>query len=96
MVVTFLSKTYKVDQNAAYLAGGHDLTLDLPDLVLSLHVVPELGASKHCVASKHSHSEELGVGVLLRRESTADNLELPDLFKVSDSAQAQPGGSRPP
>jgi len=32
------------------LGGGDDLTLDLADLVLALHVVPELGASEDSIA----------------------------------------------
>lgn len=47
------------------LLNRDDLTLDLSDLVLSLHVVPELGLSKNWVSSEHSHSVEGGIRVLL-------------------------------
>lgn len=43
------------------LGGGNDLTLNLADLVLSLHVVPELGTSKNGIASKHADSVQLGL-----------------------------------
>ena len=42
-----------------------DLALDLSDFVLSLHVVPELGLSKHGVFCENSHSVESGVRILL-------------------------------
>ena len=56
-----------------------DLALDLSDFVLSLHVVPILGASQHCIASKHSHSVERGFWDLLTWKGTTDNLELSNL-----------------
>lgn len=58
---------------------GDDLTLDLSDLVLSLHVVPELGLSKNWVGGEHSHSVEGGVRLLLGREASANHEELSDL-----------------
>ena len=63
------------------LAGGHDLSLNLSDLVLSLHVVPELAAGEHGVGGEHTHSEELGLRVSLRGVSSTDNVELSDLCK---------------
>ena len=39
----------------------NDFTLDLADLVLALHVVPELGASKHGITSKDADSVKLGL-----------------------------------
>jgi len=62
------------------LAGGHDLSLNLSDLVLSLHVVPELASSKNGVAGEHTHSVKLGLGDRFRRVSSADNVELSDLY----------------
>jgi len=61
------------------LRSRNDLALALADLVLALHEVPELGASEHLVASKHTHSEELGLGALLRGQSSADNVKLSHL-----------------
>ena len=61
------------------LACGNDFTLDLADLVLALHVVPELGAGKNGVTSEDAHSEKLGVRILFAREGSADHVELSDL-----------------
>lgn len=66
------------------LGGGHNLTLALADLVLALHEVPELGASENLVAGEHAHSEELGLGALLRGQGSADNIKLSHL--QADSA----------
>ena len=61
------------------LLNRDDLTLDLSDLVLSLHVVPELGLSKDWVGGEHSHSVEGGIGLLLSRKASANDEELSDL-----------------
>lgn len=61
------------------LTGVDDFALNLSNLVLSLHVVPELGTSKNGVTSKDAHSVELGLGGLLTGEGSADNVELSDL-----------------
>jgi len=63
------------------LAGRDDFTLDLADLVLSLHVVPELGASKNGVTGENADSVQLGLGDLLGGESATNNVELFDLQK---------------
>jgi hypothetical protein len=60
-------------------AGGNDLTLHSSHLVLTLHVVPVFGTSENLVASEHSHSVKLRVGVLLTGESSADDKVLSDL-----------------
>lgn len=65
------------------LAGGDDLTLDLADLVLTLHVVPELGPGEDLVACEHAHSEKLGVGHLISWQSSADDVKLSDLFNAT-------------
>ena len=64
------------------LLNRDDLTLDLSDFVLSLHVVPELGLSKHGVLSENSHSVESRVRCLLRWETSANNKELSHLQRV--------------
>ena len=61
------------------LRGGDDLTLDLADLVLSLHVVPELGPGENGVSVEHSHAVELGLWVLGRWERTTHDVELSTL-----------------
>ena len=68
-----------------YLRDGNDLSLDFSDLVLSLHVVPELGLSKAGVLSENSHSVELGVGVLLRGETSANHEVLSYLMLAQTS-----------
>ena len=69
------------------LAGGDDLALDLADLVLALHVVPELRPGEDGVTGEHAHSEELGVRVLLCGKGSAYDVELLDVFLgTSDSS----------
>ena len=60
-------------------ACGDDFTLNLANLMLSLHVIPELGASDHSVLLEHSHSVELGIGVLRSCKSSSHNKELSHL-----------------
>ena len=60
-------------------ACGDDFTLNLANLMLSLHVIPELGASENSVLLEHSHSVELGIGVLLSCKSSSHNKELSHL-----------------
>jgi len=72
-----------VSDNASLLledfAGGDDLSLDLSNLVLSLHVIPELGSGEDGVRGEHTHSVKLGLGSLLRGVSSSDNVKLSDL-----------------
>ena len=56
-----------------------DFTLDLSDLVLSLHVVPELRLSKDGVLGENSHSVESRIRVLITWKTSADNEELSNL-----------------
>ena len=60
-------------------ACGDDFTLNLANLMLSLHVIPELGASEHSVLLEHSHSVELRIGALLGSKSSSHNKELSHL-----------------
>jgi len=55
------------------LADGNDLTLALANLVLSLHLIPESGASKDGVLGEHSDSEAGGLRVLSGRRLSADD-----------------------
>lgn len=61
------------------LAGGDDLTLNLTHLVLSLHVVPELGTSQHWVASENTHAVESRVRDLCADKLTANHVKLSNL-----------------
>jgi len=67
------------------LLNTDNLTLDLPDLVLSLHVVPKLRFSEDGVLSKDSHSVESGVWNLLTGKASSDDKELSHLRKVKSS-----------
>jgi hypothetical protein len=58
------------------LGGGDDFTLTLAYFVLALHEIPELGTSTDLVTSEDTHSKELGLRVLFRRKSSADNVKL--------------------
>ena len=60
-------------------ARRDDFTLNLAHLMLSLHVIPELRASDDSVFLEHSHSVELGIGVLLSCKSSSHNKELSHL-----------------
>jgi len=66
------------------LAGGDDLTLNLTDLVLSLHEVPELRSGENGVSSENTHSVESGIGNLSGSEGSSDNEELSQLQKKSN------------
>ena len=61
------------------LACGNDFTLNLADLVLTLHVVPKLGTGEDWVASEDAHSVKLGVRILLTWKGSAYYVELSDL-----------------
>ena len=63
----------------AYLAGLNDLTLDLSDLMLSLHVVPELGPSEDLITGEQAHSVNLWVWISFRWKSSSNNVELSNL-----------------
>jgi len=63
------------------LASGDDLTLDLTDLVLTLHVIPELGPGEDGVTMEHTHSVQLRVRGLVRGETSSDNVELFQLYR---------------
>ena len=61
------------------LAHGHDLSLDLPNFVLSLHLGPEAGFGKHLVLGEDSDSIAGGVGVAVAWELSANHPELSNL-----------------
>ncbi len=60
-------------------ARGDDFTLNLANLVLSLHVVPELGPGEDGVPLEDTHSVEGRVWVLLGGEGTTHDVELSQL-----------------
>ena len=61
------------------LARGDDFALNLTNLVLSLHVIPELGPGEDSVSVEDSHSVKLWVRVLLGWQSSSDDEELSQL-----------------
>lgn len=64
-------------------ACGNDFTLNLADLVLTLHVVPKLGSSNNGVTCENTHSEKLRVGVLFWDwQCSANDVELSNLKSV--------------
>ena len=65
------------------LTGGDDFTLNFANLVLSLHVVPELGPGKNGVPLEDTHSVEGRVRVRLRGEGTTHDVELSQLSKMN-------------
>ena len=64
------------------LAGGNDLSLDASDLVLSLHVIPELGSGKDLVSSENANSVEDGVRCSFGRQLSSNNIVLVNLGKI--------------
>ena len=64
-------------------ASGDDFTLNLANLMLSLHVVPELRPGEDGISLENTHSVELGIGVLLRSEGSSDDKEL---FQLKEKA----------
>ena len=62
-----------------YLWDWDDLSLNLSDFVLSLHVVPELRLCEDTVLSEYSHSVQSGIWVLLTWEASSDHEKLSDL-----------------
>ena len=62
------------------LAGGDDLALNLTDLVLSLHEVPELGSGENGVSGEHTHSVKRGIGGISRSEGSSDNEKLSQIL----------------
>merc|ERR1712070_1171984 len=61
------------------LANGDDLTLALSNLVLSLHLIPEVRTSNNCVLGEHSDSVA-SITII----ASADNPILPDLNNRKD------------
>lgn len=59
--------------------GGHDLTLNFSNLVLTLHEIPELRSSTNLVAGKDTHSVKLWLWNLFSWQSSSNNVELSDL-----------------
>ena len=66
------------------LAGRDDFTLNFANLVLPLHVVPELGPGENGVPLEDTHSVEGRVWVRLRGEGTTHNVELSQLSNENE------------
>ena len=80
--------------------------MNLTDLVLTLHVIPELGAGKNGVTVEDTHAVQRWVGGLLGGKSTTDDVKLSQLsqkeiprvrptFKASSNAIIDSGKSIP-
>jgi hypothetical protein len=61
------------------LASGDDLALYAADLVLALHVVPELGPGEDFIPGENADAIEGGLRRLVARQLPADNIELTHL-----------------
>ena len=64
---------------ASYLTSLNDLSLDLSDFMLSLHVIPELRPGQDGVTSEYADSVQLGIRVAFGWQASADNVELSHL-----------------
>ena len=62
-----------------YLVDREDLTLGALELLLSSHVVPELGLSDDSVFGENSKSQHLGVGIFFAGVSPSEDDVLSDL-----------------
>ena len=62
--------------------GRDDLTLVLADLVLFLHVVPELGFCEHEITRENNHSLKRGIRIIIAVESSYDDVKLLYLLLV--------------
>lgn len=91
----FFSKIYTHTvsdlERTTYLTGVDDLTLYASDLVLPLHVVPELGPGEDGVTGENAHSEELGVSLFLSWEGSSDDVELSNLNASQNCYDTAPG-----
>ena len=67
---------------ASYLASLNDLSLDLSDFMLSLHVIPELGPGKDLITGEQAHSVNLWVWLSLTWKTSSDNIELSNLQRA--------------
>ena len=72
-----------------YLAGLDDLSLNLPDFMLSLHVIPELGPCKDLITGEQAHSVNLWVWFVLCWKPSSDNIELSHLKRATISMSHQ-------
>jgi len=64
------------------LGDIHDLSLALSDLVLSLHLIPELGSGEHLVLGENSDSIASWLWVGLTGELSSNNKELSNLNTI--------------
>ena len=64
------------------LGNGNDLSLDLSNLVLSLHLIPELGSSENDVLGKDSNSIACWLWGSFTWELSSDNPKLLDLYQI--------------
>ena len=69
----------------SYLTSLNDLSLDLSDFMLSLHVIPELGPGEDLITGEQAHSVNLWVWLSLTWKTSSDNIELSNLQRATVS-----------
>ena len=58
----------------SYLVDSENLTSSLLHLLQSVHEIPVAGLGSDGVGSEESHSVDLGLGIVLSRESATDDV----------------------
>jgi len=64
-----------------HLVHSQNLSGSVLHLLQSVHEVPVAGLGSHSVGSEQSHSVDLGLGIVLRRKSTTNNVIVVNLYK---------------
>ena len=64
-----------------HLVHSQNLSGSVLHLLQSVHEVPVAGLGGHSVRSEQSHSVDLGLGIVLRRKSTTNNVIVVNLYK---------------
>ena len=68
-----------------YLVDRENLALSTLKLLLSSHVIPELGLGNHSVFSEDSEGQHFGVGIFFAGVSPSEDNVLSDLRDVRDN-----------
>ena len=63
-----------------HLVHSQNLSGSVLHLLQSVHEVPVAGLGSHSVRSEQSHSVDLGLGIVLRRKSTTNNVIVVNLY----------------
>ena len=64
-----------------HLVYSQNLSGSVLHLLQSVHEVPVAGLGSHSVRSEQSHSIDFGLGIVLRRKSTTNNVIIVNLYK---------------